>query len=73
MKYNPQTSFGVIEKIEMRETSEIWENPPAGLEILNPAFETVSRRYIDGLITEAGIFASSHVHNYFEKLYPDMI
>ena len=30
-------------------------------------------RYIDGLITEAGIFASSHVHNYFEKLYPDMV
>ena len=73
LKYNPQTSFGVIEKIEMRESSEIWENPPAGLEILNPAFETVSRRYIDGLITEAGIFASSHVHNYFTKLYPDMI
>ncbi|MFX0076153.1 MAG: translation initiation factor eIF-2B [Candidatus Hermodarchaeota archaeon] len=73
LKYNPQTSFGVIEKIEMRETSEIWENPPKGLEILNPAFETVSRRYIDGLITEAGIFASSHVHTYFTKLYPDMI
>lgn len=73
LKYNPQTSFGVIEKIEMRETSEIWENPPEGVEILNPAFETVSRRYIDGLITEAGIFASSHVHNYFTKLYPDML
>jgi ribose 1,5-bisphosphate isomerase len=73
LKYNPQTSFGVIEKIEMREASEIWENPPKGLEILNPAFETVSRRYIDGLITEAGIFASSHVHTYFTKLYPDMV
>jgi ribose 1,5-bisphosphate isomerase len=73
LKYNPQTSFGVIEKIEMRETSEIWENPPKDLEILNPAFETVSRRYIDGLITEAGIFASSHVPTYFNKLYPDMI
>ena len=73
LKYNPQTSFGVIEKIEMRDTSEIWQNPPKGLEILNPAFETVSRRYIDGLITEAGIFASSHVHTYFTKLYPDMM
>jgi ribose 1,5-bisphosphate isomerase len=73
LKYNPQTSFGVIEKIEMRDTSEIWENPPKGLQILNPAFETVSRRYIDGLITEAGIFASSHVHTYFTKLYSDMI
>jgi ribose 1,5-bisphosphate isomerase len=73
LKYNPQTSFGNLEKIEMRDPREIWENAPKGLKILNPAFETVSRRYIDGLITEAGIFASSHVHNYFTKLYPELI
>lgn len=73
LKYNPQTSFGILEKIEMRNPKEVWEDAPEDLTILNPAFETVSRRYIDGLITEAGIFASSHVHNYFAKLYPDMI
>lgn len=73
LKYNPETSFGIIEKIEMRNPNEVWENPPEGLEILNPAFETVSRRYIDGLITEAGIFASSHVHFQFGKLYPDLV
>ncbi|MFX0056878.1 MAG: translation initiation factor eIF-2B [Candidatus Hodarchaeota archaeon] len=73
LKYNPQTSFGILEKIEMRDPKEVWENPPNAVNILNPAFETVSRRYIDGLITEAGIFASSHVHNYFSKLYPDML
>lgn len=73
LKYNPETSFGMLEVIEMRDIREIWEKPPEGIEILNPAFETVSRRYIDGLITEAGIFASSHVHFQFEKLYPDLI
>jgi len=73
LKYNPQTSFGILEKIEMRDPKEVWETPPKGVRILNPAFETVSRRYIDGLITEAGIFASSHVHNYFARLYPDML
>ncbi|MGQ4875666.1 MAG: translation initiation factor eIF-2B [Promethearchaeia archaeon] len=73
LKYNPQTSFGILEKIEMRDPCEIWEDPPENLEILNPAFETVSRRYIDGLITEAGIFASSHVHFQFAKLYPDLV
>jgi len=70
LKYNPKTSFGTLEKIEMRDPKEIWEEPPENIEILNPAFETVSRRYIDGLITEAGIFASSHVHFQFAKLYP---
>jgi len=73
LKYNPETNLGILETIEMRDPEEIWENPPEGIEILNPAFETVSRRYIDGLITEAGIFASSHVSNYFAKLYPEMI
>ena len=73
LKYNPETSFGIIEQIEMRDTNEIWENPPEGITIMNPAFETVSRRYIDGLITEAGFFASSHVHFQFQKFYPDMV
>ncbi|MFX1417307.1 MAG: translation initiation factor eIF-2B [Promethearchaeota archaeon] len=73
LKYNPETNLGILETIEMRDSKEIWENPPEGIEILNPAFETVSRRYIDGLITEAGIFASSHVPNYFAKTYPEMV
>ena len=73
LKYNPETNLGILETIEMRDPQEIWENPPEGIEILNPAFETVSRRYIDGLITEAGIFASSHVTNYFAKTYPEMV
>jgi len=57
----------------MREPKEIWDYEQKNLTILNPAFETISRRYIDGLITEAGIFASSHVHYYFAKLYPDLV
>jgi len=73
LKYNPETNLGILEIIEMRDPKEIWQDPPEGIEILNPAFETVSRRYIDGLITEAGIFASSHVSNYFAKLYPEMV
>ncbi len=73
LKYNPETNLGILETIEMRDPKEVWENPPENIEILNPAFETVSRRYIDGLITEAGIFASSHVTNYFAKLYPEMV
>jgi ribose 1,5-bisphosphate isomerase len=73
LKYNPDTSFGILEKIEMREPKEIWDYKQKNLTIINPAFETISRRYIDGLITEAGIFASSHAHYYFAKLYPDLI
>ncbi|MBN1216692.1 MAG: hypothetical protein JXA99_14785 [Candidatus Lokiarchaeota archaeon] len=72
LKYNPQTSLGILEKIEMRSPIEIWDSPPEKIQILNPAFETISRRYIDGLISEAGIFASSHVPTYFAKFYPEL-
>lgn len=72
LKYNPKTSFGMLEEIEMRDPTEIWDKEHENLTILNPAFETVSRRYIDGLITEAGIFTSSHVHFQFLNLYPEL-
>ena len=73
LKYNPETNLGLLETIEMRDPKEVWQNAPEGVKIVNPAFETVSRRYIDGIITEAGIFASSHAPTYFAKLYPEMI
>ena len=73
LKYNPNTAFGNYELIEMRDTHEIWkdwENKPEGLELLNPAFETVNRLLISGLITESGIFPSAEVHQIFRHTYP---
>jgi ribose 1,5-bisphosphate isomerase len=70
LKFNPDTSFGALEKIEIRESDEIWPDRPKGLEVLNPAFETVSRRYIDSLITEAGIFPATLVSHMFNEKYP---
>ncbi|WP_457559676.1 translation initiation factor eIF-2B [Candidatus Harpocratesius sp.] len=73
LKYNPGTAFGNFEKIEMRDTVEIykdWDEKPDQLKILNPAFETVNRLYISGVITEAGIFPSGQVHSNFRHVYP---
>ncbi|MHA1777594.1 MAG: hypothetical protein DRO88_03605 [Promethearchaeia archaeon] len=73
LKYNPGTAFGNYEKIEMRDNHEIfkdWPQKPKKLEVLNPAFETVNRLYISGVITEAGIFPSGQVHNNFQNVYP---
>ncbi|MHA1339069.1 MAG: translation initiation factor eIF-2B [Promethearchaeota archaeon] len=70
LKFNPDTAFGILEKIDMRKWDEVWPEKPANLEILNPAFETVSRRYIDGLITEAGIFPATIVFDMFYATYP---
>jgi ribose 1,5-bisphosphate isomerase len=72
LKYNPGTAFGYLEQIEMRDIAEIhrdWVNYPKNLKFLNPAFETVNRQYISGLITEAGIFPSGEVHSIFRETY----
>ena len=73
LKYDPETSIGKLTEIEMREPSEIWENPPEGLKFLNPAFETISHDLIDGIISEGGVFAPSFIYFIIQEKYPFMI
>jgi ribose 1,5-bisphosphate isomerase len=54
-KYSPRTMFGTREKIEERDHKEVWERPPKGVKIRNPAFEATSSKYINGYITEIGV------------------
>lgn len=69
MKFNPETVFGPAEEIELRATSEIWKNPPKGLKIVNPAFDMVPREYIEGIITEEGIFAPETIYDIVRRDY----
>lgn len=68
LKVNPQTAFKTAE-IEMRGPQEIWENPPAGLKIYNPAFEVVPKDMITGYITEFGIIKPNEVASVVHKNY----
>lgn len=70
LKYNPESAFGDLEIIEMRNEKEIWEDPPSNLKILNPAFETISRDLISALITEIGVFPPVLISEKFEYYYP---
>ena len=72
LKYDTETVVGHLTKIELRDPEEIWvkdKGRPWNLKLENPAFETVSREYIAGLITEVGIFASEQISLMFEKYY----
>jgi len=71
--FHSSTTIGKLSAIEFRPSNEIWEDPPEGLKFLNPAFETVSRELIDGVITEAGIFAPSLVYMIVKERYPFMM
>ncbi len=69
-KYDPLTRFGADEKIEQRAPREVWGSgyyrqekrgkakvlpKPAGLKILNPAFDRTPAVYISSYITEEGL------------------
>lgn len=54
-KYSPMTIYGTREKIEQRDSKEVWDKPPRGVKISNPAFEATAAKYINGYITEIGV------------------
>ena len=72
LKLDPRTAFGEYTPIEMRDPSEVWPDAPENVIVLNPAFETVSPEYIDGIITEFGIIPPSEVLRAFKELYKEI-
>jgi ribose 1,5-bisphosphate isomerase len=69
LKFDPATTFGNIAEIEHRSRAEVWDKPPRGLKILNPAFDVTPRDYIDGIITEKGVFAPEMIYQIASKDY----
>ncbi|MCD6109886.1 S-methyl-5-thioribose-1-phosphate isomerase [bacterium] len=55
-KFDPNTLYGFDEEIEQRDPNEVWENPPKGVKIYNPAFEITAPDVFTGVITELGIY-----------------
>lgn len=45
----------IDEAVEERNPDEVWEKPPIGVKIKNPAFDKVHLKYITAFITENGV------------------
>ncbi len=71
-KFDPETVHGFEEVIEQRDPNEVWENPPKGITIMNPAFEITAPDILTGIITELGIFKPETLVLEVEKNYPWM-
>jgi translation initiation factor 2B subunit (eIF-2B alpha/beta/delta family) len=67
------TIYGDYEAIEERETREIWDAPPEGLKLRNPAFDLTRHDYIHGIITEAGIISPQSILEAVQRNYPWML
>ncbi|MBP9717882.1 hypothetical protein KBD59_01155 [Candidatus Gracilibacteria bacterium] len=72
-KFDPATIGGKDEPIEERSSKEVWENQPANISIINPAFELTNSDQINGIITELGVFKPETLVSEVQKAYPWMI
>lgn len=72
-KFDPKTIGGADEPIEQRDPKEVWENAPAGVTVINPAFELTQADLISGIITELGIFKPETLVTEIQKAYPWMM
>ncbi len=70
LKFDPATVSGKYEKIEERSPSEVWDNPPNGLIIRNPAFDVTRRNFIHGIICEEGIVSPHSIGELVGRKYP---
>ncbi|MFC1810191.1 translation initiation factor eIF-2B [Patescibacteria group bacterium] len=71
-KFNAETLYGEEEEIEQRDTKEVWEDPPEGVKIYNPAFEITSPDMFTGVITELGIYKGESLIEAVKEEYPWM-
>ena len=70
LKFDPLTIYGDYEKIEERDSREVWEEPPRGLMIRNPAFDVTRRDFIHGIICEEGIISPHSIIEVIRRRYP---
>lgn len=71
-KFDPHSLYGFEEEIEQRDPNEVWENPPKGVTIYNPAFEITAPDIFTGVITELGIYKPESVVHAVKDTYPWM-
>ena len=57
-------------KIEQRDPKEVWDKPPKGVKIFNPAFEQIDIKKATGIITEIGIIKPKKLEKTLKKKYP---
>ena len=66
LKYSQAT----VVPIECRPAKEVWSGAPAGIEIINFAFDCVPAKNITRLVTEFGLIVPRQVRAYVRNYYP---
>ena len=73
-KISPQSLFGDTVTIEERETGEIVRKGEVAdnVKVFNPVFDSTPARYIDAIVTEAGIVSPGSVYEMMMRQFGDI-
>ena len=72
-KISPQTLFGDMVTIEERDGEVVREGEISGsVKIYNPVFDSTPAKYIDGIVTEAGIVSPGSVYEIMIRQFGDI-
>jgi ribose 1,5-bisphosphate isomerase len=71
-KLSPKSLVGLMDRIEQRPSREVWDRPPKGVVVRNPAFEKILPELITGVISELGIYSPDVFVEEVRKAYPWM-
>ncbi len=69
LKFDPLTVDGYNEQIEQRSPSEVWKTKLKNVKVVNPAFDSTPREYIDFVVSDFGIFSIEAIPELVEKYY----
>jgi eIF-2B alpha/beta/delta-like uncharacterized protein len=59
-------------EVEQRDRDEVWEDPPDGVTVHNPAFDRVRPDAIEGIVTEVGVLEPADVKAQIMDAYPEL-
>ncbi|MFH0715093.1 MAG: hypothetical protein V1977_05040 [Candidatus Diapherotrites archaeon] len=66
-KFDPATSIGLREQIEVREPKEVWRQHGRRVHAWNPAFDICPGRWIDSIVSEKGSLTPKQFARQMEK------
>lgn len=69
MKFDPETTHGKLEKIEVRSASDVWKIRNRRIRIVNKVFEEVEADNITAFITEFGVIKSESILDELQRHY----
>ncbi len=71
-KFDHRTVFDYEPALEQRVASEVWEDAPDGVEIVNYAFERIAPNRIDAIISDIGSYAPEEFVDHADRNYHEL-